>query len=501
MGKFTVTEVDKGINKEAPSDSVVWADGRNVRFKRGKVYKTPGIETKLMSTEGLRPQAIFTYMNASKEIFVLVCNKQSVWASNLIAPTAKINGSLRFGIRDGRTVTDLADNALWSFMMIGGLPVLSNGLNTPYKIVPGSSTMATLSNAPTFKTGMTHLQRALVGNVTVNSVNWPARIMWSGIANPEDWTVGMGSEAGYRDLIDPYTGRVAAEIIYRMVNVEDTPYIFTDRNIWTVIPARQPAIYTEKILYHGIQLVTPKALTVPGLAENDKRCYFMTTTSFYSLGPDGIKELPRDIRDYAFSSINLAAAANIFAFKKQGTDEVWFCVPTGDNTFPDTAFVYNEERNNWTICDCGDIATYGGEFTLDICGSPDGIVRFMDTGTTTIYGSPIDAYIETGDICITDNGNMLEEVNKYINTVIPLMTQDSTSSGVLYIQVGTKKRLDDKELQWSKASEYKIGYSHKADFRVCAPGWFRIRYRTWQKNSPFSLRGYQVDYTLGGKKR
>ena len=53
-----------------------------------------------------------------------------------------------------------------------------------------------------------------------------------------------------------------------------------------------------------------------------------------------------------FPTLNYSCIDTSFCFPMNGANEIWFCVPTGTNTAPDTAYVYNWELDNWTITDC-----------------------------------------------------------------------------------------------------------------------------------------------------
>jgi hypothetical protein len=232
----------------------------------------------------------------------------------------------------------------------------------------------------------------------------------------------------------------------------------------------------------------------------------MGKTDCYRFGADGMTPLRPDLRKYMFSILNYKALDSIFVFKTNRTKEVWFCIPTVLNghasTRPNRAFIYNEELDNWSIYDCTHITAYGnyaraGEASLDIIGTPFGDIYKLDDTDNT--GSlPINAWIQSGAICVQDGETMLDGINKFINSITPQLTATTVQSGMLYIQVGTKKRLSD-DYQWTKPFEYKIGTSVKAHFRVQGK-WFAVKFRTYQKNSPFGLGGYQIDYTLGGSR-
>jgi hypothetical protein len=227
--------------------------------------------------------------------------------------------------------------------------------------------------------------------------------------------------------------------------------------------------------------------------------YFIGKGDIHRTSGQLTEDIGLPIRDELFTNVNTAALSAAFAFPMLSTGEVWFCIPTGLNTVPDTAFVYNEELKNWTILDVN-FSCHADKglstIPVEIVGNAGGDLLRMDYGnndySSSVY-SAIDGRVESGDMHFGEPNRM-----KHVAEVIPdLNVQDEIKE--LLIQVGVRNRLAD-DIKWSDPVAFTIGSSAKCDFDGYRKEgkYIRIRFYSDQKDTPWSLSGYTIKYELGG---
>jgi hypothetical protein len=205
------------------------------------------------------------------------------------------------------------------------------------------------------------------------------------------------------------------------------------------------------------------------------------------------------MRDEIFDNLNESYSHLAFSFSVQSTDEVWFCVATGENTVPDTAYIFNAELKAWSIrsvdFSCHGEASSTG-ISHEIVGTAVGYILRLDLGGNDFSAAAYQAIsgsIETGDMAFDAPDRM-----KVVSEVIPeLADQDGISE--LMVQVGVKNRLAD-PIRWSDPVAFTIGVSERCDFNGFRKDgkWVRIRFYSDQVDTPWSLSGFTVKYELGG---
>ena len=482
---FSAKAIDKGINSQLPGSLVLWAIGRNVRFTPGYVSKTLGVAY-LASTFGhVAVRASFTFIGTDGAVRTIVCCDTVIYAFNA-------DFSSYTDITPSPAPTGGASD-VWQFELVAGLPIVSNGKDAIWKWPVYASALTALSGAPTWaKRISTCMHRLVVSNILEGGYTYPGRVRWTEPGNPENWTIDTTGKAGRFDIMDYNTDIEALANIKAQIANGQKMFFFAERGMWTSDFAQATKQFVETD--PDAEILSSKCVCRLGnyIFYLGKQDVFKTA----GVMPDAIG-LP--IRDELFDNLNESALDTAFCFPVRAASEVWFCVATGANTVPDTAFIYNDELKIWTIqgisFSCHGEKTLTG-ITREIIGTAAGDLLQLDSGnngySATIYNA-IDGYIETGDL----NFDLPDHMKRIAEVIPDLKVQTEVSE--IMIRVGVRNRLGE-DIKWSDPAPFTIGVSEKCDFDDFRKEgkWVRIRFYSDQMDSPWSLAGFTVKYEVAG---
>ena len=503
LQRHKVRKVDGGLVPQLSSSEVGWSRGRNVRFAPGSVSKSFG-KTLLATTPGaLSIRKIKSFKGHDAVVRSVVCcdNKIFAYQSGFtafsdITPTIPPSG--------------ISYN--WQFGIIGGMLFITNGINAVWKWPNYAGRLVPALNFPARVGAMTTSNnRIIVGNILQGLNSYPARSLWSGILNPETFTIDRKGSSGRRDFLDPNGQSDAIEVIRAYTHRGHRTLVYTDRNIWHMDPVEFPVDYRADILYPGKGLLSPQAIiSIEGID------YYMGSDGFYMHGAGAPVPFDFSIRDEIFNNLNkeITAINSAFAFEQPETKEVGFCVATGTNLEPDTAAIYQRETKTWTICDCNYLCvndsrqdpSYSGAFggggfgagafgggtdinliPYPVVGNKYGQILKLDDGFND-NGEAFTGYIESGDFSGSSSF-----VGKVCHAVSAHLTEQPGITEPLMIQVGTRKSLSD-PINWSVPKQFKLGIDDLVDIKRKGK-WLRLRFYTDQIDSPWEMEGYEFIFS------
>lgn len=507
--EFEQSAANSGVVANLPSTKVAWADANNMRFRPGCVMNTYGKTLLATVPNGLPIRAAFTFKGYDGSLRTIVCCDTKIYAyTEDFASYTDITPS---------TAPNSEGNDIWQFSLIGGMPVLTNGLNGVWKWTSYGSAMTLMPDVPVPKVMTTALHRLLMGHVYDNGYEYPSRLKWSGIIKPDNFVIDKTAKSGRADMIFPNGNNIdSIERIKGFSHSGKRTYIYSERNIWALDPYQKPYNFQLNIVAEGIGLIATRAIaSVNGID------YFIAQDDLYVRSEgEGIKPIGFPIRNAVFPNLNKSALNTSFVFYLPDTKEVFYCVPTGENTAPDTAVVYNTELNNFSFCDVDylchtfnwtenvsawDNIAYGSWDSIDdsrwdemskrgiipysVVGNGKGQILQLDSGTDN-NGKAIESYIETGDMVLDDQRRF-----KTVSEIWPgLKPQEDDTQ--LFIKIGTRESLHH-QIKWSATKALTIGVDGKIDFRDSGK-YIRIRFYSNQKGDRWTLDGYTLKYLLGG---
>lgn len=513
---FTQAENNPGIVSNLPSSQVSWSTGLNVRQRVGCIYKSPGRSTLATVTNSPAVRAMFTFKGYDNVWRTLVCCDTKIYSyTSNFGTAADITPS---------TPPSSGATDVWQFALIGGIPILSNGVNTPWKWDLSGNPMTVLAGAPQIcKALHVHKNKLITGNIQEGAYSFPARLRWANTLQPDGgWVTDLKGLSGGKDLIPESTTMQGTDDIQAITSQGERLIVFCERNMWHGTPAAWPLDYSWQAMDTGLGLIAPRAYvkTPKGLV------YFMGQEDFHVI-TDGIQDIGFPIRNSVFPVLNKSKIKTAFCFYKNSTREVYFCCATGSSTIPDMAAIYNEETKSWTFEECDYLShalqfdstnytwdsldtlpwTYWddpasanrwenigdtGIIPYDVVGTSAGKIEKTDTGFNKADGNAINGYIETGDY-VLDNVTL----NKIIHEVIPTLKPQDTMNAVM-IQVGVRENLH-KDIEWSNPQAFTVGVSRHINIRKMGK-YCRIRFITDIEDSPWILEGFSMKFSYGGSR-
>jgi hypothetical protein len=483
-----VRELDKGINKQFPGSMVLWSDGRNVRFTPGFVSKTPGKFWLATSFGALPVRATFSFIGTDGELRTIVCCDEAVYAYNsdftsytTITPSPAPTGG---------------ETDFWQFELVAGLPILSNGKDAIWKWASYAGVLTALTGAPTWAKRISScLHRLVASNLQEGGYTYTGRVRWTEPGNPENWTIDETTKAGRFDIVNFNTGVSAIENVKAQVASGQRMFFFVERGLWVSDFAQATKQFIP---------IDPEAeiLASRAVCKHGDHIYWLGKKDVFRTGAAGqgkSEPIGLPMRDEIFDNLNAAYTSLAFAFSMPGTDEVWFCVATGSNTVPDTAYIYNAELKVWSIQGIN-FSCHGEKdltgIPLEIVGNASGDILRLDYGDNDYFASiyqAIDGRIESGDMSFDNPDRM-----KVIAEVIPDLKEQTTVCELL-VQVGVRNRLGE-DIKWSDPVAFTIGVSQRCDFSAFRKEgkWVRFRFYSNQRDTPWSLSGFTINYELRG---
>lgn len=230
----------------------------------------------------------------------------------------------------------------------------------------------------------------------------PMMIKWCDSEDYTDWTPTTTNTAGDK-RVD--TG----SRLVRGIEFRNQTLVFTDSALYAMQFIGPP--YTFAVLPVGLTggLMGPNAAVV-----HANVCYWMGTANFYQY--DGvIKPMVCPVYEHVFRDINVAQSAQVWAGVNTSFNEVWWIYCSGDSDQNDRYVIYNTVEQTWVFGTLdrslyvGDSDVVGAAYAVD----PDGVLYYHDIGTTQ-DGAAHEAFIESGDVEISQGGESFMHVGKMV---------------------------------------------------------------------------------------
>lgn len=267
----------------------------------------------------------------------------------------------------------------------------------------------------------------------------PYRVYWSGIGDPTSWPTpltqaALAAESGSQDLAPAY-GQVMFIAGYPLYGLIFQRFGITRANYVGGADVFEFAQYefTHGIVGHGA------AIQVGALV------FFLADDGFWAT--DGANMYPigsnqedsQGIDNWVWSNINQSALEAIRAGYDAQKRCVFFAIPTGTNTLPDTLLTYNPIAGRWTRAQvpCETIWTYdNGQDANPATRQTLGLIDQTHT-PNTLSGADMTGYLEHCDLYFVDGARRLTVgarpiVNSTDQPLVTVGVRDSLQDQVSY---------------------------------------------------------------------
>jgi hypothetical protein len=326
----------------------------------------------------------------------------------------------------------------------------------------------------------------LFGGSTFAASTQYERLIWSDAAAlgtvPASWVPTATNQAGELALatgggaIQGMRGLGAQLMVYRTtgcyaVQYTGRPYIYQSRKVSADVGCASTNSIAEVRGAHV--LLAPGDLVIAD------------GTSLRSIGEARVKS-------NLFSQISAAGLALSHVYATPGEGEVVFCLALGRDDACNVAYVWNYERDKWSVRDlplvthsfstfvpaqimpadwesdanpwssdgrAWDASSQGGFTPRAVGVSPSGVAAWLlDEGDTAANGQPVDAAVERIGLMLGDPGTV-----KLVQRVFPLI--EGGQGEQITVQVGAQIGPGD-PVKWGAPQQFTIGTSKQIDALV-----------------------------------
>lgn len=426
-----ISRIGEGLKPDQHDmQDLIWADGRNVRFKAHGVQKRGGFTAPFTKPASLAVRGIAQLQDSTQKVFWGDKSDIYMWDTSSVTN----EGTSYTGITDE---TSSAPATGWSFVEWGTWMIASNGVDTP-QVWKGTSFAALGGTPPSTAEIILKLSEHLVAfNTDADDKGYE----WSDTDDPEDWVPVADNRAGNL-VIRHFSDKIVAACPIS----GDNAIVYTKNQTAIVSYVGEPYVFSHERGPNGPGAVSKYSVVQVGslnygLSPNG---FFMTDgVNFEWLGEDEIKET-------VFGEINRSQMTKVCAYHDIENNEVTWFYPTS-GTEPDKGIIYNYKEDKWSFTDYGRTACME-RFIFDypMAAGSDGTVYYEDNGADA-GSSAMYAWLQSKSTpCYraSRDGSMisLEDQWKYIDALKVGIVNEV--GGGLTVRVGVQDKLDD-DILWT----------------------------------------------------
>jgi hypothetical protein len=194
---------------------------------------------------------------------------------------------------------------------------------------------APISGAPINNLGLMVTEERFL--VALGAGGNPRKVQWSDREDNTTWTPASTNEAG--DIELQGNGQ-----IMQAVRTRGQTLVLTDQDAHTMTYQGPPFVY-------GFERVGTScgALSRKAAVSVDSGVYWMGPGGFYRFSGGAVQEIPSEVADYVFSSINSTQVSKLWGVANSQTSEIWWFYASGSSVEVDRYVSYNYQENHWSI--------------------------------------------------------------------------------------------------------------------------------------------------------
>lgn len=267
----------------------------------------------------------------------------------------------------------------------------------------------------------------------------PYRVQWSPIGDPTNWPVpltqaAIAAQSSLEDLqpdlqqIMFIAGYPLYALIFQRFGITRASYVGGQ-----VVFSFAPYEFTHGVVAHGAAVQVNNAV------------YFLADDGFFVT--DGANVIPvgtdsensQGIDNWFWSNVNMSALEAIRSGYDAQKRCVFFAIPTGTNTLPDTLLSYNPLARKWTRSQIACETIWSADNGQDSFPPTRQLLGVIDQSHTpnTLSGTPMTGYLESADMYFTDSARRLTtgvrpNVSASDDPLVTVGVRDSLEDGVTY---------------------------------------------------------------------
>ena len=256
-------------------------------------------------------------------------------------------------VYDGATHTDITrvlgdyntgNTRDWNGALLGGVPILNNGIDPPQQwapLSPGTKLVA-LANWPanTKCRVMRAFGPSLIAlNVTEGSTVFPHLVRWSHPADPGTVPISWDAsdptrDAGRVDLPD-----VNAGVIVDGLSLRGNFFVYKEGSVWRMTFVGGTFLYDFKTFLETAGALTSRCVTIT--ADGSKHVFASQDDILIHDGNSYESVIANRYKTFLFNAMDTVNYINSFIFINPYRDEIVFCFPEKGHTYPNRAMIWN----------------------------------------------------------------------------------------------------------------------------------------------------------------
>lgn len=335
MTIIRIADVGKyGVNKDLSQHELppnAWTDANNIRFLDGSASQVLG-HKELYPTAQIVPFHVLA-------LSVLGVRSWLYAGANKLYSVS--NGSVHTNLTRQTTGADVNYAAVrngWTSCLLGGIPVLTNGVDVPQQwlLAGRASALSAWPADHTCAVIRTYKNSLIALGVTKAGVARPHLVKWSHPADPGTVPISWDPADATKDSGETDLGDGNEKIVDGLV-LRDSFMIYKESSVWRMDYTGGPFVYRfSKVLG------TSGALSRNCIAEIDGQ-HFVLSSSDCILhdGQSAVSVLDRQARRDLFRKIDPGNSDKCFVFVNRLYNEVFVCFPSLGSAVCNQALVYN----------------------------------------------------------------------------------------------------------------------------------------------------------------
>lgn len=320
--------------------------GSNVRFGARSASKFEG-HLQVFGTPSVAPYWLLPVQTPSV----------AYWVYAGLTKVYVTDGSTHFNLTRQSGAVDVDYSATsdlnWNGGVIGGIPVINNGVDDPQMWTPvntgqrlqsltydGSNTWADVNYKASvirpYRDFLVALDVTKAGTRDTQLVKWSTSAV-SGTV-PSTWDENDDTEDAGEYALSQTGGDCIDQLVLRDINI-----IYKDDSIWAMAYIGGPDIFRFYQLFGDVGILSRRCVK-----EFDGRHFVVTAGDV--IVHDGTRKesvISDRRRDELFTSIDSDGFQRVFVVPNYGKHEMWICYPSSGNSLPNKAMIWNWRNNTW----------------------------------------------------------------------------------------------------------------------------------------------------------
>jgi hypothetical protein len=214
----------------------------------------------------------------------------------------------------------------------------------------------------------------------------PRKVQWCDREDNTLWAPDVTNEAGDIELQTP--GQ-----IMQGVRTRGQTLILTDQDAHSATYQGPPFVYGFQRVGSSCGAISRRAATAV-----DEGIFWMGQRGFHVYTGGAVQDLPCDVSDYVFGSLNPSQKSKVFGMTNQQFNEIWWFYPSDDSNENDRYVVFNYAERHWATGNLNRTAGYdAGVFSSPMMFCNTGCAFDHETGLSYNGAVP---YVESGPISL-----------------------------------------------------------------------------------------------------